>query len=107
MIGQSAENFDYFALEGTIDSRSERFFKELPAQVRFDRVRFNFDKVGRVNSMGVALLLRCFKDIREKKKAEILLEGLTPMNTMLFKMTGVFLLASPVVSGAGAKGGTT
>jgi len=102
---QSTEGFDYFALEGNIDAQSEKYFKDLPARVRCSQVRFNFSKTGRVNSMGIALLLRCFKDIREAKKAEILLEGLTPMHTMLFKMTGVFLLATPFVSQGSGKGG--
>ena len=105
MNSQPSEGFDYFALEGNIDAQSEKFFKDLPARVRCSQVRFDFVKTGRINSMGIALLLRCFKDIRETRKAEILLEGLTPMHTMLFKMTGVFLLATPVESGASVKGG--
>ena len=103
MINKSAEGFDYFDLEGTIDAHSEGFFKDLPAKVRSGQVRFNFAKAGRINSMGIALLLRCFKDIREKHKAEIRLEGLTSMHTMLFKMTGVFLLASPALPEPGGK----
>ncbi|HBG08284.1 MAG: hypothetical protein A2075_11740 [Geobacteraceae bacterium GWC2_58_44] len=106
MNTQPTESFDYFALEGTIDAQSESYFRDLPAKVRFGLVRFDFARAGRINSMGIALLLRCFKDIRDKKKAEIRLEGLTPMHSMLFKMTGVFLLASPVVSEAGGKEGT-
>ena len=94
---------DYFALEGTIDAQSERLLKELPAKVRYPLVRFDFAKAGRINSMGIALLLRCFKDIG--CKAEIRLVGLTPMHTMLFKMTGVFLLATPVVKGTDAREG--
>jgi anti-anti-sigma regulatory factor len=105
MNSQSSEGFDCFALEGNIDAQSEKYFKDLPARVRCSQVRFDFVKAGRVNSMGIALLLRCFKDIRETRKAEILLEGLTPMHTMLFKMTGVFLLATPVVPVASGKGG--
>lgn len=101
----SAANFDYFALEGTIDAASECYFKDLTAQVRHRRVRFNFAKAGRINSMGIALLLRCFKDIRENKQAEITLEGLTPMHHMLFKMTGVFLLASPAAAATEGKRG--
>jgi anti-anti-sigma regulatory factor len=105
MNRQPSEGFDHFALEGNIDAQSEKYFKELPARVRCSQVRFDFVKTGRINSMGIALLLRCFKDIRETRKAEILLEGLTPMHTMLFKMTGVFLLATPAVPGASGKGG--
>jgi len=102
--GGSAGEFDYFAIEGTVDAGSERYFKDLPAKVRQSRVRFDFAAAGRINSMGIALLLRCFKEIREKKQAEITLEGLTPMHAMLFKMTGIFLLASPVAAGANGKG---
>jgi anti-anti-sigma regulatory factor len=99
----SAGSFDYFALDGTIDATTEGFFKDLPAKVNHRLVRFNFSRTGRINSMGVALLLRCFKEIREEKKADITLEGLAPMHDMLFKMTGIFLLASP--AGAEGKGG--
>ena len=108
MNGSSANHpapHDYFALEGTIDAQSEAFFKELPSQVRHPQVRFDFTRSGRINSMGIALLLRCFKEIRQAKQAEILLEGLSPMHTMLFKMTGVFLLATPVAAGECGKAG--
>jgi len=94
---------DYFALEGTIDAQSEALLKELPSKVRHPLVRFDFSKAGRINSMGIALLLRCFKDIGGS--AEIRLEGLSPMHTMLFKMTGIFLLAAPV-QGSNRKEGT-
>lgn len=90
------DNCDYFAVEGTVDYSSEKFFGEIPAKVSKSQVRFDFAKAGRINSMGVALLLRCLKEIREKKQTEITLVGLAPMHTMLFKMTGVFLLATPV-----------
>ena len=45
--------------------------------------------------MGIAFLLRCFKKLRDDKGTEISLIGLNSMHTMLFKMTGVFLLANP------------
>ena len=87
--------YDYFALNGNIDAQAEKQLKELPAKVKQPKVTIDFSKTGRINSMGIALLLRCFKAIREEKKADIELVGLTPMNTMLFKMTGIFLLATP------------
>jgi len=96
---------DFFALVGTIDAQSEPFFKALPAKVRHSLVKFDFTRAGRINSMGIALLLRCFKEIRQGKQAEILLEGLSPMNTMLFKMTGVFLLATPVAAAGSSQDG--
>ncbi|GFO55668.1 hypothetical protein GMSM_26750 [Geomonas sp. Red276] len=95
-LKSSAETADYFAVVGTVDISSEKFFKGIPARVTRSRVRLDFSKAERINSMGVALLLRCLKEIREKKQASITLEGLAPMHTMLFKMTGVFLLADAV-----------
>ena len=94
---------DYFTLEGTIDAHSDQMLKEIPSRVRHDRVRFDFSKAGRINSMGIALLLRCFKEIGGR--ARIQLEGLSPMHSMLFKMTGIFLLAEPVPQGAERKEG--
>ena len=91
---------DYFALEGTIDAQSEGLLMAIPAKVKHPVVRFDFSNAGRVNSMGVALLLRCFKEVGGK--AEIRLEGLSQMHSMLFKMTGVFLLATPVDHKKGA-----
>ena len=105
MNSGSAGSFDYFALEGAMDAGSESYFRHLAAKVRHSRVRFDFARAGRINSMGIALLLRCFEGIRENKQAEIALEGLAPMHAMLFKMTGVFLLAAPAADGAAGKGG--
>jgi anti-anti-sigma regulatory factor len=105
MNSRSLPPHDYFELEGTIDAQSELFFKTLPAKVRHPQVRFDFTRAGRINSMGIALLLRCFKEIKQGKQAEILLEGLNPMNAMLFKMTGVFLLATSVAAGKSAQEG--
>jgi ABC-type transporter Mla MlaB component len=92
---EDAVAYDRFCMEGTIDSHAEQLLKEIPSKVRHGVVRFDFSRAGRINSMGIALLLRCFKEIRETKKAEIKLDGLTQMHNMLFKMTGVFLLATP------------
>lgn len=94
---------DCFTLEGVIDAHSEALLNAIPGKVRSSVVRFDFSKTGRINSMGIALILRCFKEI--SGKAEIRLEGLNQMHTMLFKMTGVFLLAKPVAGGAGLKEG--
>lgn len=85
---------DRFILRGNIDIHAESELKAIPEQVGKMKVRFDFSQVGRVNSMGIALLLRCFKRIRDEKKAEIMLTGLNTIHTMLFKTTGVFLLAN-------------
>ncbi|NJD90056.1 MAG: STAS domain-containing protein, partial [Geobacter sp.] len=57
-------------------------------------VRLDFSSAGRINSMGIALLLRCLKSIREQQGSQIYLRELNPTNAVLFKMTGVFMLAS-------------
>ncbi len=85
---------DRFILRGNIDIHAEANLKEIPDLVGKTKVRFDFSQVGRVNSMGIALLLRCFKRIRDVRKAEIMLTGLNTIHTMLFKTTGVFLLAN-------------
>lgn len=90
-----ADDHDYFAFHGNIDALAEGPLKELPGKIQRPLVKFDFSRTGRINSMGIALLLRCLKTIREEKKAEVRLLELSPMNTMLFKMTGVFLLAQP------------
>lgn len=87
--------YDYFALHGNIDAQAEALLKELPAKVRQPLVKIDFSRAGRINSMGIALLLRCLKTIKEEKKAEIRLLELNQTNTMLFRMTGVFFLAAP------------
>ncbi len=92
---RSWESMDYIELCGNIDASAEQQLLGLPALVRSPVVRFDFSRAGRINSMGIALLLRCFKYIREEKQAEIRLRELNQTNTILFKMTGVFMLASP------------
>lgn len=88
-------SFDYFALHGNIDVHAEAQLRQLPASVRHRLVKIDFSRTGRINSMGIAMLLRCLKAIREEKQADIRLLELNPTNTILFKMTGIFLLASP------------
>lgn len=82
-------------LSGTIDYEAGNFLEELADKVVRPKIRFDFSRVGRINSMGIAYLLRCFKKLRDDKKTEISLTGLNSMHTMLFKMTGVFFLATP------------
>jgi len=94
IISRNTESTDYIAFFGNIDASAEKQLQSLPEIVGRQMVQFDFDQAGRINSMGIALLLRCFKRIRDEKKAEILLQALNPTNTMLFKMTGIFLLAN-------------
>ena len=86
--------FDRFIFHGNIDIHATDHFQALPDNVENARVKLDFSQVGRINSMGIALLLRCCKKIRDEKKAEIMLTGVNTMHTMLFKTTGVVLLAA-------------
>lgn len=83
-----------FILRGNIDVHAEAALQGIPDCVTGEQVRFDFSEVGRINSMGIAHLLRCFKRIKEKSRTKIVLTGLSTVHSMLFKTTGIFLLAS-------------
>jgi len=99
VVARSTASTDYIALFGNIDASAEKQLQGLPAMVGNQVVQIDFHQAGRINSMGIALLLRCFKQIRQEKKAEIILRELNATNTLLFKMTGVFMLAHHEKSG--------
>jgi anti-anti-sigma regulatory factor len=86
---------DIFFLAGIIDARAQKLLDELHLHVDAAKVRFDFGAVQRINSMGIALLLRCFKQIRDQKHAQIWLSNVNEVNFMLFRITGIFLLAEP------------
>lgn len=86
---------EFVTLSGTIDYNAGDYFEELPGKLKEPKIRFDFSNVGRINSMGIAFLLRCFKKLKDERKAQISLSGLNSMHTMLFKMTGIFFLATP------------
>jgi len=88
-------DFNMFFLSGIVDARAKSVLDELPHRIEHRRITFDFGGVTRINSMGIALLLRCFKQIRDEMQAEVRLSHLSPVNAMLFKITGIFLLATP------------
>ncbi|BCS55939.1 STAS domain-containing protein [Geobacter sp. SVR] len=83
---------------GTIDARAEQQFDDLFCRLSASRLVFDFSRAGRINSMGIAFLLRSIKRIKVEKNAAVSVSGLNQVNAMLFKMTGIFMLAPEVKS---------
>jgi anti-anti-sigma regulatory factor len=85
---------DYINFYGNIDSHSEQHFGELFTQITGKRVVMDFSNTGRINSMGIAFLLRSIKSIKAEKMSEVAIIGENKTNAMLFKMTGIYMLTT-------------
>ncbi|MFH1027543.1 MAG: STAS domain-containing protein [Pseudomonadota bacterium] len=85
---------DNIRFYGNIDSHSEKPFEELSRKITGKRVVMDFSNTLRINSMGIAILLRSIKSIKSEKKSEIAIVGENKTNAMLFKITGVYTLTS-------------
>lgn len=83
-------------LSGVIDMQAEAGFDDVVGRIVGQSIIFDFSSVGRINSMGIALLLRSFKRLSSEQNTIVLVRGLNQINSMLFKMSGVFLLAKEV-----------
>ncbi len=77
-----------FELSGCIDARSDSTLEVLRSVSDRARVQLDFAGVQRINSMGLALLLKIFKEW-ESNDTRIEVINLSRMNTMLFKITGL------------------
>lgn len=84
---------DTVHFHGNIDSHADTHFDDMIKNVSKSMVVFDFSGAGRINSMGIALLLRSIKNLKAEKGAEISIQGANQINAMLFKMTGIYLLA--------------
>lgn len=85
---------DNIRFYGNIDSHSEQHFEELFQRITGKRVVLDFSNTVRINSMGIAILLRSIKSIKAEKKSEVAITGENKTNAMLFRMTGIYMLAS-------------
>lgn len=95
ILKESRNGKTVFAFHGNIDGQAESLLKDLQTEVKGPSVSLDFGHAGRINSMGIALLLRCLKSMKEKGCGDIRLQGMNATTTMLFRMTGVFLLGQP------------
>lgn len=84
---------DSFLFHGIIDAHADQLLEEVVQRASMPIVQLDFSGVGRINSMGIALLLRSIKSLKNEKQAEVQISGLNQMNSLLFKMTGIFLMA--------------
>ena len=87
---------EVFFLSGIIDNEAEPSFGELQKQVSGPALVLDFSDVGRVNSMGIALILRCLKHLTRERNLEVQIRGVNQINGMLFKMSGIYLMAREV-----------
>jgi anti-anti-sigma factor len=85
---------DNIRFYGNIDSHSEPHFEDLFQRITGKRVVMDFSNTTRINSMGIAYLLRSIKSIKEQKKSEVAIIGENKTNALLFKMTGIYMLTS-------------
>lgn len=75
-------------LSGDIDVSAGSVFDTIPTVPAEHKVILDFEAVGRVNSMGLAQLLRCLENWK-KEGVETEAINLNRMVSMLFKMTGL------------------
>jgi len=84
-------------LSGAIDNQAASSFNELQKRVNGPSLVLDFSDVGRINSMGIALILRCLKQLVRENNFAVYIRGVNQINGMLFKMSGIFLMAREVV----------
>jgi anti-anti-sigma factor len=86
------DNIRFF---GSIDSHAEPHFEEMVQKITGRRVVMDFSNTTRINSMGIAILLRSIKSIKTDKKSEVAIIGENSTNALLFKITGLYTLSAP------------
>jgi anti-anti-sigma regulatory factor len=84
---------DTVHFHGNIDSHSDNHMEGLSHKICKKNVVLDFSGTCRINSMGVAILLRSIKSLKTEKNAEVSIQGANKINDMLFKMTGIYRLA--------------
>ncbi len=84
----------HYKLEGVISAESRPTFTNLMQTAdAFKEIYLDFSQVTRINSMGLALLLKVLKECQMRNK-NVHIKGANKMIQTLFKMTGVNTLAS-------------
>lgn len=83
-----------YQFKGILSAESQDEFKQMIATAKADTsIRLDFSKVERINSMGIALLLKALKEIKQSGKA-VEITGANDMIKVSFKMMGINSWAS-------------
>lgn len=79
----------FFQFRGVISADSQNEMRQIVSGSQSCRiVRLDFSHVTRINSMGIALFLKCLKELRQAGK-QVHISGANSMTAMLFRMMGI------------------
>ncbi len=87
-VSESADDFNCFYCVGSIDAHAVPALEDFRRNFNGVDVLLDFAQVGRVNSMGLSLLLKLFEE-REQQGLRVQVRNLNRMINMLFKITGL------------------
>ncbi len=78
-----------YQFKGILSAESQdEFTKMVEASKAGPSIRLDFSKVDRINSMGIALLLKALKELKQNGKA-VEIAGANEMIKTSFKMMGI------------------
>lgn len=78
-----------YQFKGVLSAESQDEFKQMVEAARSgSSIRLDFSKVDRINSMGIALLLKALKELKQAGKA-VEIAGANDMIQASFKMMGI------------------
>ncbi len=80
---------DCVIFTGIIDANAAQELNSILLSLLAPVADFDFTHVERVDSMGVALLFKLFKDFQEDQSGQIRFKGLNQPLLKLFTMTGI------------------
>lgn len=78
-----------YQFKGVLSAESQDEFKQMVEAAKSgSSMRLDFSKVDRINSMGIALLLKALKELKQGGKA-VEITGANEMILVSFKMMGI------------------
>jgi anti-anti-sigma factor len=78
-----------YQFKGVLSAESQEEFRQMiEAAKSGSSVRLDFSKVDRINSMGIALLLKALKELKQGGKS-VEIAGANEMIQVSFKMMGI------------------